>query len=60
MEGGAMRAVLSTTIPALAACATILRSEYDPADNHQMGLFNRSAGAQAFPGVISAIADAAK
>ncbi len=29
-------------------------------DNHQMGLFNRSTGAQAFPDVISTIVNAAK
>lgn len=29
-------------------------------DNHQMGLFNRATGAQAFPDVISAIVNAAK
>ncbi|WP_426171566.1 glycoside hydrolase family 5 protein [Pseudoduganella sp. R-34] len=30
------------------------------ADNHQMGLFNRSTGAQAFPDVISTIVNAAR
>ena len=30
------------------------------ADNHQMGLFNRASGAQAFPDVIAAIVGATK
>jgi len=29
-------------------------------DNHQMGLFNRASGAQAYPDVIAAIVGAAK